>query len=91
MTRAEEEFERWRRQQRRWKRFRARLRKAKLRRADDYEVERVAALSVTSAVPPKADIAERRWDVRFVPIADIGAMPQRCSPCAHRLRHQVAQ
>ena len=42
MTRAEEEFERWRRQQRRWKRFRARLRKAKLRRADDYEVERVA-------------------------------------------------
>jgi hypothetical protein len=25
-----------------------------------------------SAFPPKADIAERNWDVRFVPIADIG-------------------
>jgi hypothetical protein len=24
-----------------------------------------------SALPPKADIAERAWDVRFVPIADI--------------------
>jgi hypothetical protein len=24
-----------------------------------------------SALPPKADIAERNWDVRFVPIADI--------------------
>jgi hypothetical protein len=26
---------------------------------------------VTSALPPKADIGERNWDVRFVPIADI--------------------
>jgi hypothetical protein len=24
-----------------------------------------------SALPPKADIAKRRWDVRFVPKADI--------------------
>jgi hypothetical protein len=24
-----------------------------------------------SAIPPKADIAERAWDVRFVPKADI--------------------
>jgi hypothetical protein len=24
-----------------------------------------------SALPPKADIGERSWDVRFVPIADI--------------------
>jgi hypothetical protein len=24
-----------------------------------------------SALPPKADIAERNWDVRFVPIADV--------------------
>ena len=28
---------------------------------------------VMSALPPKADIAERRWDVRFVPKADIAA------------------
>src|SRR5689334_16749282 len=27
-----------------------------------------------SALPPKADIAERNWDVCFVPIADIGPM-----------------
>jgi hypothetical protein len=26
-----------------------------------------------SALPPKADIAERNWDVRFVPKADIQA------------------
>jgi hypothetical protein len=26
-----------------------------------------------SALPPKADIAERNWDVRFVPKADIEA------------------
>jgi len=26
-----------------------------------------------SALPPKADIAERNWDVRFVPLADIEA------------------
>jgi hypothetical protein len=26
-----------------------------------------------SALPPKADIAKRRWDVRFVPTADIAA------------------
>jgi hypothetical protein len=26
---------------------------------------------VMSALPPKADIAKRRWDVRFVPKADI--------------------
>jgi hypothetical protein len=25
-----------------------------------------------SALPPKADIAKRRWDVRLPPIADIG-------------------
>ena len=25
-----------------------------------------------SALPPKADIAERELDVRFVPIADVG-------------------
>jgi hypothetical protein len=24
-----------------------------------------------SALPPKADIGERKWDVRFVPKADI--------------------
>jgi hypothetical protein len=28
-----------------------------------------------SALPPKADIAERDWDVRFVPKADI----RRCA------------
>src|SRR5262249_19522267 len=28
-----------------------------------------------SALPPKADIAERDWHVRFVPIADIRATP----------------
>jgi hypothetical protein len=28
-----------------------------------------------SALPPKADIAQRNWDVRFVPKADIGACP----------------
>jgi hypothetical protein len=28
-----------------------------------------------SALPPKADIAERNWDVRFVPKADVS----RCS------------
>jgi len=27
--------------------------------------------SAMSALPPKADIAERNWDVRFVPKADI--------------------
>jgi hypothetical protein len=30
-------------------------------------------LCAMSALPPKADIAERDWDVRFVPKADIGA------------------
>jgi hypothetical protein len=28
--------------------------------------------SVMSALPPRADIGERNWDVRFVPKADIG-------------------
>ena len=28
-----------------------------------------------SALPPKADIAERDWHVRFVPKADIAAQP----------------
>ena len=27
-----------------------------------------------SALPPKADIAERNWDVRFVPEADIPSL-----------------
>jgi hypothetical protein len=27
-----------------------------------------------SALPPKADIAEYDWDVRFVPKADIGTL-----------------
>jgi hypothetical protein len=27
-----------------------------------------------SALPPKADIAERNWDVRFVPIAEIAPL-----------------
>jgi hypothetical protein len=27
-----------------------------------------------SALPPKADIAERNWDVRFVPEADMTAL-----------------
>jgi hypothetical protein len=30
------------------------------------------AASSMSALPPKADIAERQLDVRFVPIADMG-------------------
>ena len=63
MTRAEEEFERWRRQQRRWKRFRAHLRKAKLRYAEDYEVERIAALP----------------NVRFVPKAEVSTPPALAS------------
>jgi hypothetical protein len=29
------------------------------------------ATSLMSALPPKAGIAERDWDVRFVPIADL--------------------
>jgi hypothetical protein len=29
-----------------------------------------------SALPPKADIAERNWDVRFVPKADIAERDQ---------------
>jgi hypothetical protein len=29
------------------------------------------SLDAMSALPPKADIAKRRWDVRFVPKADI--------------------
>jgi hypothetical protein len=29
-----------------------------------------------SALPPKADIAERNWDVRFVPKADIAKLPE---------------
>jgi hypothetical protein len=29
-----------------------------------------------SALPLKADIAERGWDVRFVPIADISSIPR---------------
>ena len=28
-------------------------------------------VQLRSALPPKADIAERNWDVRFVPKADI--------------------
>ncbi len=42
-----------------------------------------------SALPVKADIAERDWHVRFVPKADGGATPR--SPCANRLRHEAAQ
>jgi len=34
-------------------------------------------VSGLSALPPKADIAERGWNVRFVPKADIG--PNRLS------------
>ena len=35
-------------------------------------------LCAMSALPPKADIAETDWDVRFVPIADItGLLGQR--------------
>jgi hypothetical protein len=30
-----------------------------------------AKFTAMSALPPKADIGERNWDVRFVPIADI--------------------
>ena len=35
-----------------------------------------------SALPPKADIAERDWHVRFVPLADMGPKPKRtkCAP-----------
>jgi hypothetical protein len=33
-----------------------------------------------SALPPKADIAGRRLDVRFLPIADIPLIPCRCPP-----------
>jgi hypothetical protein len=29
------------------------------------------SLHLMSALPPKADIAKRRWDVRFVPEGDI--------------------
>jgi hypothetical protein len=29
-----------------------------------------------SALPPKADIGERNWDVRFVPKADIAERDQ---------------
>ena len=31
---------------------------------------------VMSALPPKADIAERNWDVRFVPKADMALIPK---------------
>jgi hypothetical protein len=33
--------------------------------------------SAMSALPPKADIAKRHWDVRFVPIGDIAAAAVR--------------
>src|SRR6516225_547976 len=39
-----------------------------------------------SALPPKADIGTQSRNGRFVPKADIGAMPPRRSPCAHWLR-----
>jgi len=37
---------------------------------------------VKSALPPKADIAECDWNVRFVPEADI-----RCCSVLHKLPH----
>jgi hypothetical protein len=37
-----------------------------------------------SALPPKADIAGQRSDVRFVPIADIPLIPADVSPAFHR-------
>ena len=35
---------------------------------------------VMSALPPKADIAERYWHVRFVPKADMAFISQRMDP-----------
>jgi hypothetical protein len=38
-----------------------------------------------SALPPKADIDRARWDVRFVPKADI----MQCSNRSHLLGHAL--
>jgi hypothetical protein len=40
----------------------------------DAELRMVVAMS---ALPPKADVAKRDWDVRFVPKADIRDWPHR--------------
>jgi predicted GNAT superfamily acetyltransferase len=39
-----------------------------------------------SALPPKADIGERNWDVRFVPLAEIDLFDDL--PNLYRVRHQ---
>jgi hypothetical protein len=47
-----------------------------------------------SALPPKADIAERDWDVCFVPKADIGSTCQVSRPFEDTLfmgRHKLAR
>jgi hypothetical protein len=38
-------------------------------------------LRPTSALPPKADIAERHWDVRFVPKADMAELDCDAPQC----------
>src|SRR5262249_58019144 len=37
-----------------------------------YRLKPLYWKKVTSALPPKADIGTQSWNVRFVPIADIG-------------------
>jgi hypothetical protein len=38
-----------------------------------------------SALPPKADIAERAWHVRFVPISEMKRRPTEAAPAFMRL------
>jgi hypothetical protein len=42
-----------------------------------------------SALPPKADIAERDWDVRFVPKADIDSQTISATTPLISLRYAV--
>jgi hypothetical protein len=43
-----------------------------------------------SGVPPKADIDQGHWDVRFVPLADIGRGKRPCYRRAAEQRDELA-
>jgi hypothetical protein len=44
-----------------------------------------AVQNVMSALPPKADMCSAKWDVRFVPIADIAPPQKRHASCCKAL------
>jgi hypothetical protein len=55
-----------------------------------HKVRVVFSVRLMSALPPKADIAERKWDVRFVPKAEIAETAVRSDVYAARTAGECA-